>query len=221
MNIKALQRYAGMSVLIVDDNESNVAVLKALVEQEGLHRVYTETDSRRVHDRLVECRPDLVLLDLHMPKSDGHQVLRQIKEFAAGSYLPVLVLTVRHRRVRQLHSRPETWRPRLPHQAVRSGRSNTAESPTCSKHGSCTQPSPSAGDAPPASTQVADDDRDSTRDRIEAAYTRSRDHAGVPAHSRRRRVCRSSASKASPVCRSDLGRTRSLVHRCIWCRPGC
>src|SRR5207253_10654479 len=79
---------------IVDDNESNVAVLKALVEQEGLHRVYTETDSRRVQTRLIDCRPDLVLLDLHMPNVTGHEVLRQIKEFAAGSYLPVLVLTV-------------------------------------------------------------------------------------------------------------------------------
>ena len=94
MNTKALSRYAGMSVLIVDDNESNVAVLKALVEQEGLHRVYTETDSRRVQTRLIDCRPDLVLLDLHMPHVNGHEVLRQIKEFAAGSYLPVLVLTV-------------------------------------------------------------------------------------------------------------------------------
>ena len=93
MNTEALQRYAGMSVLIVDDNESNVAVLKSLVEQEGLHRVYTETDSRRVQARLVERRPDLVLLDLHMPHTNGHQVLSQIKEFAAGSYLPVLVLT--------------------------------------------------------------------------------------------------------------------------------
>ena len=93
MNTKELQRYAGMSVLIVDDNESNVAVLKALVEQEGLHRVYTETDSRLVQDRLVERHPDLVVLDLHMPNVSGHQVLRQIKEFAAGSYLPVLVLT--------------------------------------------------------------------------------------------------------------------------------
>ncbi len=72
MSTKALQRYAGMSVLIVDDNDSNIAVLKSLVEQEGLHRVYTETDSRRVQSRLIERHPDLVLLDLHMPNVNGH-----------------------------------------------------------------------------------------------------------------------------------------------------
>ena len=37
--------------------------------------------------------PDLVLLDLHMPYIDGHVVLQTITGFAAGTYLPVLVLT--------------------------------------------------------------------------------------------------------------------------------
>jgi EAL domain-containing protein (putative c-di-GMP-specific phosphodiesterase class I) len=90
---KALERYAGMSVLIVDDNAGNVALLKALLVAEGLQRVYSETDSRQVPRRLAEQQPDLVLLDLHMPHVDGHEVLGQIKVFAAGSYLPVLVLT--------------------------------------------------------------------------------------------------------------------------------
>ncbi len=90
---QTLRQYAGMGVLIVDDNESNVALLKELIREEGLSRIYTETDSRKVHDRLLECRPDLVMLDLHMPHVDGLQVLAQIKAYAAGDYLPVLVLT--------------------------------------------------------------------------------------------------------------------------------
>jgi EAL domain-containing protein (putative c-di-GMP-specific phosphodiesterase class I)/ActR/RegA family two-component response regulator len=82
-----------MGVLIVDDNPSNVALLRELIREEGLTRIYTETDSRKVRDRLAEWRPDLVLLDLHMPHVDGLQVLAQIKAHAAGDYLPVLVLT--------------------------------------------------------------------------------------------------------------------------------
>jgi EAL domain-containing protein (putative c-di-GMP-specific phosphodiesterase class I) len=90
---QTLRQYAGMGVLVVDDNESNIALLKALIQEEGLTRVHTESDSRKVRERLGECRPDLVLLDLHMPNVDGLQVLAQIKAFAAGDYLPVLVLT--------------------------------------------------------------------------------------------------------------------------------
>jgi EAL domain-containing protein (putative c-di-GMP-specific phosphodiesterase class I)/ActR/RegA family two-component response regulator len=90
---RTLAQYAGMGVLIVDDNESNIALLKALIHEEGLTRVFTETDSRKVRERLREHRPDLVLLDLHMPHVDGLQVLAQIKAHAAGDYLPVLVLT--------------------------------------------------------------------------------------------------------------------------------
>jgi EAL domain-containing protein (putative c-di-GMP-specific phosphodiesterase class I) len=91
--IQTLAQYAGMGVLIVDDNASNIALLSALIHEEGLTRVFTETDSRKVRERLREHRPDLVLLDLHMPHVDGLQVLAQIKAHAAGDYLPVLVLT--------------------------------------------------------------------------------------------------------------------------------
>jgi EAL domain-containing protein (putative c-di-GMP-specific phosphodiesterase class I) len=85
--------YDAMSVLVVDDNASNCALMEALLREQGMHRVHTETDARRVPRRLVEDDPDLVLLDLHMPHVDGHTVLTQIQRFAAGTFLPVLVLT--------------------------------------------------------------------------------------------------------------------------------
>lgn len=88
-----LDRFAGMSVLVVDDNPANVAFLKQLLVQQGLDRVYTETDSREVPRQLAEHKPDLVLLDLRMPHVDGFAVLAQIQKFAAGGYLPVMVLT--------------------------------------------------------------------------------------------------------------------------------
>ncbi len=90
---KPLEPFAGMSVLIVDDNPSNVALLQALLDEQGLFRIYTETDPRRVPRQLAQNDPDLVLLDLHMPDVDGYEVLTQIKLYAAGSFLPVLVLT--------------------------------------------------------------------------------------------------------------------------------
>jgi EAL domain-containing protein (putative c-di-GMP-specific phosphodiesterase class I)/DNA-binding NarL/FixJ family response regulator len=88
-----LEIYDDMTVLIVDDKPSNVALMAALLKEQGMHRIHTETDARRVPRRLVQDDPDLVVLDLHMPHVDGHTVLTQIQRFAAGSYLPVLVLT--------------------------------------------------------------------------------------------------------------------------------
>jgi EAL domain-containing protein (putative c-di-GMP-specific phosphodiesterase class I) len=90
---RRLKRFATMSVLVVDDNPANVDLLRALLNVEGLHRVTTETDSRRVADLLPSVNPDLVLLDMHMPHLDGSAVLDSITRFAAGTYLPVLVVT--------------------------------------------------------------------------------------------------------------------------------
>lgn len=91
--IRFLERFAPMSVLVVDDNQMNVDLLTSLLRQLGLTRVRGITDSREVADLLPTVDPDLVLLDLHMPHLDGHQVLQQVRTYAAGTYLPVLVLT--------------------------------------------------------------------------------------------------------------------------------
>ena len=114
-----------MSVLVVDDNPSNVALLTTLLEDEGLHRITTLTDSRQVEHLLPSLDPDLVLLDLHMPYIDGYVLLQTITQFAAGTYLPVLVLTAdstTDARDRALGQRCA----RLPHQAVRHRRSRLA-----------------------------------------------------------------------------------------------
>lgn len=88
-----LERFSSMTVLVVDDNDANVALLSTLLRRHGIQNVVTETDSRRVAGLLGQVKPDLVLLDLHMPHLDGIAVSLQIKQFAAGSYLPALVLT--------------------------------------------------------------------------------------------------------------------------------
>lgn len=88
-----LARFASMTVYVVDDNEANVALLSALLKRQGVQKVITETDSRRVAGALPDINPDLVLLDLHMPHVGGLEVLAEITRYAAGSYLPVLVLT--------------------------------------------------------------------------------------------------------------------------------
>lgn len=81
-------------VLVVDDQEANVALLKRVLARLGIGKVVALTDSRQTvaHYQLLE--PDLILLDLHMPHMDGLAVLEALAEVVpADEFLPVVVLT--------------------------------------------------------------------------------------------------------------------------------
>lgn len=80
-------------VLIVDDNQQNIALLVAILKRAGYRNLFTELDSRLVAGRLEEIDPDLVMLDLNMPYVDGFAVLEQIRRYAPAEAVPVLVLT--------------------------------------------------------------------------------------------------------------------------------
>jgi putative two-component system response regulator len=83
-----------MTVLIVDDEPANVALLQRTLEREGFSRLYATTDSTRFEEFLGRVQPDLILLDLHMPGRDGFEILRALPQLLpSGEYLPVLVLT--------------------------------------------------------------------------------------------------------------------------------
>lgn len=81
-------------ILIVDDEGANVLLLQRILQRAGYANLKSTTDSRHVLPIFTEFRPDLVLLDLHMPHLDGYAVLEQIRSrVSAADYLPVLVLT--------------------------------------------------------------------------------------------------------------------------------
>jgi len=86
--------FVGGCVLIVDDQESNVVLLERLLKRSGLDNVHGITDPRDAVARVLELRPDLLLLDLHMPHLDGYEVLDALRAaMPADMFLPVLVLT--------------------------------------------------------------------------------------------------------------------------------
>ena len=80
-------------ILIVDDEEANIDILRRILTRAGLSRMLTTTDSREAAALYVEHRPDLILLDLHMPHLDGLQVMDQLNEIGEASYLPILILS--------------------------------------------------------------------------------------------------------------------------------
>jgi putative two-component system response regulator len=81
-------------ILIVDDETANVVALSRILTHAGFVNLAGITDSRCVLQLLEEFRPDLILLDLHMPMLDGFAVLEQLQTaIPAGTYLPILTLT--------------------------------------------------------------------------------------------------------------------------------
>jgi adenylate cyclase len=80
-------------ILIVDDREANVVLLKQVLRGAGYVSVTSTTDSSKVCELHLLNRYDLILLDLLMPGMDGFQVMENLKEIETGGYLPVLVVT--------------------------------------------------------------------------------------------------------------------------------
>ncbi|HEX8099808.1 MAG TPA: response regulator [Actinomycetota bacterium] len=81
-------------ILIVDDEDSNVRLLEAILRRDGYTDLMSMTDSRLAVPRFAEFHPDLVLLDLMMPLMDGFEVMEELKtRIPPETYVPILVLT--------------------------------------------------------------------------------------------------------------------------------
>jgi PAS domain S-box-containing protein len=81
------------SILIVDDQEANVTLLRQLLSEAGYRSVVSTMDPHEVCALHRRNRYDLILLDLQMPGVDGFEVIEGLKANEADSYLPVLVIT--------------------------------------------------------------------------------------------------------------------------------
>jgi putative two-component system response regulator len=87
------QMFKHARILIVDDEPSNIAVLRRLLLRAGFSRIESTSDSREAAELYVRHRPDLILLDLHMPEMNGLAVMDQLNAIAEASYLPILMMT--------------------------------------------------------------------------------------------------------------------------------
>ncbi|KAI1696918.1 response regulator receiver domain-containing protein [Ditylenchus destructor] len=76
-------------ILIVEDEPEIADILQAYLEREGL-RTARATDGRRALEGHLSLKPDLVLLDVQMPKLDGWQVLSELRR---RGNTPVIMLT--------------------------------------------------------------------------------------------------------------------------------
>jgi two-component system KDP operon response regulator KdpE len=87
------------TILVVDDEPHVRKLVKANLESSG-YRVHTAGDGEEAVDMVEKHQPDLVLLDLMLPKLDGYAACRRIREF---STVPVIMLTARSAEVDLIH----------------------------------------------------------------------------------------------------------------------
>ena len=79
-------------VLVVDDNIQNLELILACLEDVEC-RTLSTTDGFEAMDLVKKDRPDLILLDVMMPKISGFEVCRRLKGDAATAEIPIIMVT--------------------------------------------------------------------------------------------------------------------------------
>jgi len=79
-------------VLIADDNEANVELLEAYLSGLDLETA-TAIDGQDTMDKVESFKPDLILLDIMMPKLSGFEVCQKLKSNPATSGIMILMVT--------------------------------------------------------------------------------------------------------------------------------
>ena len=81
-------------ILVVDDDKSNVDILRTRLHAQG-YEVVSAGDGEAALVAAQEHRPDLVLLDVNMPKLDGLEVCRRLKADSTLPFTPIVLVTAR------------------------------------------------------------------------------------------------------------------------------
>ncbi len=80
------------TVLVVDDDSRNLRLMEALLLPMG-YRVLLAADGLEALNKVKEQRPDIVLLDVMMPRMDGFETARKLREDPDTSIIPIVMVT--------------------------------------------------------------------------------------------------------------------------------
>ena len=79
-------------ILIADDNEQNRELLEAYLTDEG-HEILMSEDGQETLEKAKSELPDLILLDIMMPKMSGYEVCQQLRSLEETQRIPILMVT--------------------------------------------------------------------------------------------------------------------------------
>lgn len=81
------------SILIIEDNPDNMETLKAIIDDK--YRVLESVDGFAGLKKIIASKPDLILLDINLPKIDGIELIGIIKRAKEMKHIPVIAVTAR------------------------------------------------------------------------------------------------------------------------------
>jgi DNA-binding response OmpR family regulator len=80
------------NILIVDDSTTNIVLLDAILEEKG-YQIETALNAKEAYNNIEKQTPDLILLDLLMPKISGFDFLKEIRKSDKTMNIPVIVVS--------------------------------------------------------------------------------------------------------------------------------
>ena len=86
-------RLRGFTVMMVDDDPIMLEIVQTFLEEAGYSNFVTTSDPTTAAQLAREHRPDVMLLDLMMPKVTGFDILEEVRRHEALRYTPVIILT--------------------------------------------------------------------------------------------------------------------------------
>ncbi|MCA9458519.1 MAG: response regulator, partial [Nitrospira sp.] len=81
------------TIMMVDDEETTMEIMRAYLEDAGYQHFVLVEDSSLAMEQIEEHRPDILLLDLMMPKVPGFEILQHVRNHPKLKHLPVIILT--------------------------------------------------------------------------------------------------------------------------------
>jgi twitching motility two-component system response regulator PilH len=79
-------------VMVVDDAYSELQMMETILKSAG-HQVITYLDGDALEEKMAAERPDVLLLDIVMPKRNGYEILRGLKKDERTRHTPVVVVS--------------------------------------------------------------------------------------------------------------------------------
>ncbi|MEP6938115.1 MAG: PAS domain S-box protein, partial [Chthoniobacterales bacterium] len=93
VDLEILPRIAGKTILYIEDNDSNFQLVEQVLARRATVNLLSAVEGRVGLELARKHRPDLILLDLHLPDIDGGEVLEQLRSDDRTRTIPVIVIS--------------------------------------------------------------------------------------------------------------------------------